>query len=407
MSSGGWPSILSIYCFGVLGTACQTKFVPLAGDFLATFNAGPVAFGLLIALYGVPPAVLGGIGGSFVDRMVPRRILVISACIGCAADVLYFFAGSMLVFDAARVLEGFAMVGIFTAAPALLMSTTAGTRRVTAMTLWSTYTPVGFAIGLGLAGGFAGTTLWRVTFLCHGILFAVAGVLALGLPDTGVRKAPVARYWGARLKALLSIYSRPGPVRLALTFGLINCMKIGVSTVMPYYFVRKYALSIGAASNFLAVSMLVMIAGAVITNAWLRHGLRASQLFVGFAAAGLVAAGSLFIFATPLTGALIALCIWQIAAGGAASFALAVLPAVVTEPQHGAAAGGLISQVAGIVSLTMPPVWLSVFAGGGGLGFFAMTAAGWLGAFLILPPAAAHFLLPRRSPALATYTGRA
>ena len=46
-------------------------------------------------------------------------------------------------FHGVRLFEGLVMVGVYSAAPALIMATTSTERRGRAMALWSTYTPVG------------------------------------------------------------------------------------------------------------------------------------------------------------------------------------------------------------------------------------------------------------------------
>ena len=388
MKAGGWPSILAIYVFGVLGVACLSKMLPLAMDVQAATGATPAQFAVLLSLLALPAAILAAVGGAVVDRVGARRVLIVSALIGVATDVGYWFAPSLHLFQAIRLCEGLTMVGVFTAGPALLMATTEGRRRVSAMTLWSTYTPTGFSLGLVLAAGFAGSAAWRRTFVLHGALFALAAVLALWLPEPapGARAAPAGL--ASRVRDLLAIYAQFGPVRLALSFGVIICLGLGVSVVMPGYLSQTYGLSVGGASDLLAVANFAMIGGAFLTSAWLGAGRKPSLLFIGLGVVGSLAGAALFMKGVPMAGGVAALCVWLFASGAATAFALAVLPGVLADPTKGAAASGLFSQVSSVVTLLTPPFWLGVFAHGGSAAFVGVIVVGWVLSFLLLPAAA-------------------
>ena len=204
MKPGGWPSIVSTYAFGVLGAASVAKFIPLRVELEQIVGATPAQYAWLIALLGIPAAFLAAASGAVVDRTGPRLALWVSGAIGAFADLAYFLAPSVRAFQVARLIEGVALVGTFTAGPALLMATTEGRRRILAMTFWSTYTPTGFTLGLLLGGAFAGSPNWRLTFAMHGVLLILATLVAVNLP----RLAPIESSASAaeRLKDLAGAY---------------------------------------------------------------------------------------------------------------------------------------------------------------------------------------------------------
>lgn len=399
MKPGGWPSILAVYLYGVLGVACLSKMLPLAGDLQRALGASPAQFALLLSMLALPAAVLATVAGALVDRVGPRLVLILSALIGSGVDAGYWFAPSLGAFQVLRLFEGLTMVGIFTAAPALLMATTADRRRVSAMTLWSTYTPTGFSLGLVIAAGFAGGPGWRWTFVLHGGLFLAAAALGLALPRAEPRAANAARKGvGARVAELLGAYAQSGPVRLALAFGLVICLGLGVSTVMPSFLSQVHGLSIGAASNLLAAANFSMILGAFLTSFWLGSGRSAHLFYIGLGVVGSIAGVVLFAPGAPFAVVLAALCVWLMVSGAATSFALAVLPGVIDDPRRGAAAAGLFSQISSVVTLVTPPIWLGVFGHGGWGPFVGLIFGGWILSFLFLPKAATRF---RSSPGAA------
>jgi MFS family permease len=377
LKRGGWASILATYAFGVLGAAAVAKLIPLGFEFEQILGATPGQFAWLIALLGIPAALFAAISGGIVDRVGPRAVLVASGLIGVLVDIGYWLAPSMRYFQAARVIEGLALVGIFTAAPALLMATTEGRRRITAMTFWSTYTPTGFSLGLVLGGAFAGTSLWRLTFGIHGALMALATLAALALP-----RIPVTRSAGGasaldRLRDLAGAYRQGPTVQLAVAFFLMVSVGFGANTTLPSYVARVHAISVAAASNLVAGATLMMIVGAVVTGALLARDARPQSVMTGLAAGACLCGSALFWPGAPFSAVVPLLCLWFLFMGGATALLLAVLP-LVAEPARRGAAAGLLNQSSALATLVTPPLWLALFAGGTWLPFVALVIGMWL-----------------------------
>jgi MFS family permease len=341
---------------------------------------------LLISLIALPAAIIGAAIGGVVDRVGPARALMFSAIAGALANIAYLFADRMLAFELIRVFEGCALVGIFAAAPALIMATTTDKRRVRAMALWATYTPVGFSLGLLLSGGFVATDHWRICYVIHGVLFISVASAGLVLPDI---EQPVARYRPhtlvSRLKELLSGYSDPKLVRLVLALGCIVCIGFGTSTVFPAWFSHEHQLPIGTVSTLLAAANLAMIAGSLLAGALIARGTRVRTLFAALAAAGIFSGASLWFPLTPTFVAIALLCVWLATTGAATATVMAVLPSVVRSPQKGASAAGLISQTSALVTFITPPIWLPAVAGNRWTLLIGFVLAGWLSSLVLLP----------------------
>ncbi len=382
MKSGSWASIISIYAFGVVAVAGLSKMMPLLADFHRALGATPGQFAFLISLLALPTALFAAIGGAVVDRVGARRGLIFSGLIGITANTLYLFADSVASFQTIRILEGLTIMGVFTSAPALLMATTSGERRVAAMTLWSTYTPIGISTGLLLASVFAGSDHWRWTFVAHGALFALVVLVGLWLPKPAADQAKIAR---PSLAGLLAIYTDSGPVRLSLGFGLVVCIGLGISVVLPTYFAHRFSIPVGTASRLLAGANFAMLIGAYLSNRCFGLGKR---YFLSLAAVGVGAGIVLFALPLPLPGAVTALAICLAAGGGGTSFLLATLPGVVADPRRGAAAAGLLGQISSITTFLTPPFWIFLYGHGGWAAFVAMIAGGWCLSFLLMPAVA-------------------
>jgi sugar lactone lactonase YvrE/predicted MFS family arabinose efflux permease len=286
-----------------------------------------------------------GARGVAEPRLAEIQSQVTSGLIGALADLAYYFAPSVRAFQAARIVEGVALVGIFSAGPALLMSTTSGRRRTVAMTFWSTYTPTGFSLGLLLAGAFAGTAVWRGVFAVHGLLMVAAALVALKLPAVPLvtSSASIA----ARLLDLGDAYRQWPVVKLAAVFFLIISVGFGTNTIFPSFLARAHDISMPEASRLVAAATLMMIAGAFLVANLLNRGILPRVVMLILGAGAIVCGAALFWPSTPLGATAPLLAVWFLFMGGGPALLLAILP-LVAAPQRRGAAAGLFNQASAI-----------------------------------------------------------
>jgi MFS family permease len=260
------------------------------------------------------------------------------------------------------------------------MATTAPARRGRAMAVWSTYSAVGVSLGLVLSGSFAGTANWRGGYWLHFMMFCLLAASSGLLP-----RAPAVPTGGGPRAGLLSAWREPGPLRLSLTFAMLGVMGFGLSTVYPDWFARQHAVPVGQASNILAVANLVMIPGGLLAGALLARGLDDTRLLAGLMLA--VAAISLPLFVPGLAepGRIAAMVGWMLAQGAAIGVVTAALPRVVSNPLQGAAAAGLLSQLAALVTFVTPLLWQPILQTGRWPGFLAVVAVAAAAAWMLFP----------------------
>lgn len=376
MKPGSWTSIFSIFLFGVLGASTVSKLVPLGMDISARFGTSATDFGWLISLLGFTALVLAIPSGLLVDRFGPRRVFTASVLLGIAANLLYFVAPTYAWMQMARLVEGVAIAHLYTAAPAFLMGTSEGPRRATAMTVWASYMPVGTAVGLLLAGHFAGTPQWRYTFLVHGGLFAAVGLLNLWQPTLAVTAA-TAPGLVDRLRGLRLAYSRPPLLLLALAFFLMISVGFGANTTFPGYLARLHELPVNVTANAIALGTLLMVPGSLGVGALLARGARIGPVFTVLGVLGAVS-GSLAFQAGPgVAMRMGVVAIWFVVSGAALAALMATLPRV-AEPERRGAAAALMNQAGATATFVNPPLWLSLAAAGKGLPFAILMIAAWV-----------------------------
>lgn len=379
MKPGSWPSIALIYLFGVLAAASLSKIIPLQLD-LQEHVGVTAGFGLLISLISLPAALLATFAGWIVDRVGARTALITAAGVGVLANLLYLFAATETAFRGTRLFEGLVMIGVYSSAPALIMATTTTERRGRAMALWSTYTPVGVSLGLLLSSGFAGTAHWRGSYLIHGVLFALLAVAGVLLP----RPQPVPAGAAAR-PGLLSAFTQQGPLRVALVFAMLVITGLGTNTVFPRWYAGQHDVSLGVASGIMGVANLTMIFGGLLTAWILARGMTHLRWFVMIVIAGFLCAIAVFspgIASLPRLAGLVG---WLLASGACVAVVTAMLPKVVADPRQGAAAAGLLSQLAAATTFVTPLIWVPLAAAGAWQGFLAVIAAAGIAGILLFP----------------------
>ena len=135
----------------------------------------------------------------------------------------------------------------------------------------------------------------------------------------------------------------------------------------------------------LAVANLAMIAGSLGAGVLITRGVQVRTLFASLAVLGILSGASLWFPSTPITMALALLCLWLVTTGAATATVMAVLPTVISNPQKGASATGLISQMSALIALTTPSIWLPAAAHNRWMLLIAMVIAAWIGSLALLP----------------------
>jgi MFS family permease len=384
LAPGSWLSIGLIYLYGVMTSASLSKVIPLLGDIGLHLGATPAQFAWLIGLMTALPALLASVAGSIIDRIGARTALVLAALVGVVVNLAYLLTNSLQAFMAIRVMEGLIAVGAYSAAPALIMATAAPERRGRAMAVWSTYTPVGFSLGMVMAGSFSGSENWRGGYLIHLVLFVGLVIAATLLP-----RSPAAPATAARPAGLFASWRQSGPLRLSSAFAALVLMGFGLSNVYPEWFSEVHATPMAQTSRILALVNLVMIPAGFITGVLIARGWRDSRLLAGLMVAAVALSLPLFQPGVAEPARIAAMVGWMVVQGSAIAVVSSALPRVVASPSQGAAAAGLLSQFAALISFATPLIWQPILHSGHWPGFIAVVAVASLAAWVLFPRRAA------------------
>ncbi len=357
LKPGSWSSIIGIIFCGIMGPTSLAKFIPLGQNFASQFNTSAGDFGLLISLIGIPAAIFAVPSSIAVERYGAKNILLGCCSIGFAVNIGYFFMPSLLGFHLLRLVEGLVIVFTYTAAPAYLMFTTDGNRRGQAMALWSTYTPIGMALGLLIGGLFAGTASWRDTFLVQAVLFVVVGLLILlqhnALPMQTIKT------FKERLQDIGNAYRNPTLLLLGTSFLVVVCVGLGTNTTLPAYLTTVHQLNLAEASGRIASVTLIMVLGSFFISYLVSKGTQPRPLFLGVTLAAMIFGTLSFYTDISLNSRMIFIALWFISSGAINACMMMLMP-LVTNPEERASAAAILNQGGAIATFITPPIWLSL-----------------------------------------------
>lgn len=387
-ASSVWPRIWLLYAAGLLAAAQLGKMSALAPLFAPALGLGLAAAAWAVSLIEIGGATFGAAAGVLTQRLGLWRTLRWALAALALAGLGSATAGSGVVLMAWRVLEAAGYLGVVITAPVLMarLSLQAGPHgQMLAMSLWSTFVPLGAALG---AAGAAGVVAASAAFWAGGpepwrLALAAGGLVAAGLAlHTWQRnRGHVAEHVltsGEATAPRKGVSAGAAAWCLALAFGLFALYAVAVIGLLPTLLVQGAGLSAAAAGTWTGVASAASVLGSAAGALWMRHALAprglalASLALPGLAVWGVYAAA-------PQAGVSVALAIGINMLGGVfASLAFAALPRVAREPGQLARANGLIAQFGASGSLLGPP-----------LAAAGIAQAGWPGAAAVVALASA------------------
>lgn len=391
-----WPRVGLLYLSGLLAAAQLGKMSALAPLVASSLGLALTTVAVAISLIELGGATLGAVAGVFANRLGLSRTLRWG--VGCLALAGLGGASSQGAVGLLgwRLLEAAGYLGVIVSAPVLIAhhAGAAGARvQGLALTLWSTFVPVGLALGAWASAGAASAWGWRTAMAAGGatgvVLWGVLWRADLHAPAEAQAAPGIQAPRAARLTRTLWC--------LTLAFGLFALFQVGVLGLLPTLLVRELDLGTQAAGRWTALASVCAIAGSATTAWLLRHG-------IGVRGPTMVSLGLppllLFGVFTPAPTAAVAIGLamaLNMVGGVFASLGFALLPRLATGPGQLVRANGLLAQCGASGSLLGPPAMAACVQTGG------WTAAAGLGlvvSLLALPLAwrAVSALATRVSP---------
>jgi CP family cyanate transporter-like MFS transporter len=340
-----WAAIFGYYLLGVFSAAQLGKMSALAPVVAADLALSLTTVAGAISLLEAGGALLGAVAGLLALRLGLRRTLLGGLACLAAAGFGTAFAQGAAGLIAWRLLESLGHLGVIVTVPVLIAAVAGPSVRV-ALALWSSFVPVGLALGAVSSGMVAQVFSWRAAVLSAAALAAAAWLVTLALRDPGpservrpVRSSPAPRAWA-----------------LAAAFGCYAMFEVGMLALLPSFLVEQAGTSPGLAGLITGIASFVTLLGSVAA-AW--HSRRPNPARLLLAVSILLPAAMLFLVFREQPALALASAAAVLLNGISGIFpglAFAMLPRVAGSDAGMSSANGLLTQFGASGSLLGPPV---------------------------------------------------
>jgi hypothetical protein len=347
MTRGPWAVILIYYAAGVFAAAQLGKVAALAPLMAPDLGLTLVTMALATSLIEIGGATLGVLAGGVVARLGLRAALlgaVVCLVAGSAGAATAQGAASLIGW---RMLEAAGYLGVIVSTPVLIARAAGPHAQGTALALWSSFVPVGLALGAWGHAAVAASASWRAAMLASAALGCVLLVVLWRQPGGAAPNAGVA---APRLGAPLAAWC------LAASFGGYALVQVGVLALLPSLLTAHGAMPVTTAAAWTGAAAMATLIGSGTAACLLRYR---RPLEAACAVALVGPALLVFSVFTP-HGATPATPFFAVAAsalsGVFGSLAFALVPSAAGGIDRMPQANGLIAQFGATGSLLGPPL---------------------------------------------------
>jgi len=248
-----YPVVLCwlLYVFVGAYMIAPASVLPLIMD---EFAIGPTAGSWAMSVLFLSMAVGAIPVGMVLDGIDNRNAILVSSVLVFVAGGWGWYAGTTggyLSLLGSRLFGGVAVVAIWTASVNAVGAVAARRTQATAITLYATSVPLGFAVGQFASPLVAERFGWAVVFPLYGSLTVLlAGLTWLVLSEYAVNAAERASPTRAEF---LDVFRRPSVWGVAMLACIAISLMFVLNNWMPTYFRDEYQLSLAQSGLFAAV----------------------------------------------------------------------------------------------------------------------------------------------------------
>lgn len=363
---------------GYAVAASVGKLIPHV-DWLVRAYGVPLGLaGLAVSCVMFPGALAASALGMVVNRFGARRIAICGVLAAAGASALLPFAGTFALLLLLRTVEGVGYAFVVVAATVITVNVSTERNRGLALSIWSSFAPIGFALGQwGAAFAAADAPLFSVGLTHAAILVGCAIALAVLIPpDAPASLSPSKSNWQA--------LRHPPAVRAALSFGFVAAGLLAPVALAPLVLSGKAGLPLAETARLTALAALPGLIGRIAPGWLLDRGVTPRSIFVAATALGCITLIVSLLAPIPLWAAIVGFALFQIFVGALPGLLSAMLPHVAPSREELGTTTGMSLQAANIGNLIGPPLALAVYAAAGAVPAVLMLIAGLVVSLLLI-----------------------
>lgn len=341
-------TVLWVYLSGIAAGIAVGRFIPVESQVEAAFRLTSTATALLLSAVTAVAACLALPVGSRIKTGDLNVALARGLLILLVTGLIQAAAPSAAVLFAARLLEGVGYLLVTVAGPMVLSASCSPATERRGLALWSTFIPVGIAVGTAL-GATAGTVGWRVAVS----LTTIPGLAAL----VGVRTRLTDTSADGDGQQRVPRRGVAAAVRLSLAFCLVALLGVTMLSLLPHL-AADHRVSSNLSNLTATVVSLLSVPGGLLAGRLMDTGWQPRRLAFG---ALLIPCAALYVFMADSW--------WSVAVGAGLlmignGLTLAILyasvPTAAPSPPAMAFAYGLLIQAGSLGTLAGPPLFTAL-----------------------------------------------
>ncbi len=365
-------TVLALWAAG-LGAAAQFGKISVLYQTLGVEYAAHAGFGIgvMVSIVGIVGLIFGTTAGLLVARIGPRRAILTALILGAAISAVQSTFPPYPVMMATRILEGFSHLAIVVVGPTAIAAAAPLRHQGLAMTLWSSFFGLTYAVLAFAAPGLIVTYGPASLFTLHALwMLTIAAALSMLMPPD--LKAALQPAQGGLNAQHAAIYASPRIAAPAMGFACYTVTYVAVLTLLP-------AAATPGWGGFIAVVLpLVSIVFSLTVGVWALKRVAAFRLVqLGFAAAIFASLGLWIAWGTGAFEAAFALAL-AASLGIVQGASFAAIPQLNASPPDRARAAGAVAQLGNLGTATGTPMLTLIMAQSGATGL-AMFLIGFSG----------------------------
>ena len=356
-----WPVVALSILAGITAAAHIGKAPPALPLLRAELGLSIVQAGWVISIVAAMAMATGMAAGMVADRVGHRRLLIIGLAIMALSSGAGSFATGSEQILVSRFLEGIGFISIAVAAPSLIITSILARHRQLVLGVWSSWLPAGMALSMFVSPLILGPFGWRPLWVFWAVMAALLAVILAGKRTSpAVIQGEVPRH--SFLGSLRQIFGRPGPLMLAVNFGLFAAQWGSIMMWLPSFLVDQRGLGVSSAA-LLAGAVVASNVPGNLSGSWLLHrGIQRSHMIAGGHFMMALCAVGIFSNVLP-DGARYGLALlFSYAAGFVPPAMFASVPVLAPSPQQFGATSGLLLQGSNFGNFFGPPAVAALVA---------------------------------------------
>jgi MFS family permease len=330
--------------------------VPHLDWLVRTYDVPLGAAGFALSCVMLPGALAGWSFGAASDRFGPKRVALAGLAVAAIASVHAGFSSSFAILVVARIAEGVGYTLFVVAATVIAAGIVPG-RTALALSVWSSFAPIGFALGQW-AAAYAPDPPLPAVGVAHAVALILAAIALVFSVDGSVKKQDKTASSGEALRHAPALWT-------AAAFGGVCAVLLASIALAPVVLANHSQLPVAQVASLTALAALPAIVGRIAPGWLLERGFTAFTVFATASALGALSLAAALVAPLPLALALVLFGAFQILAGALPGLLSAMLPHVAPMPAQLGTVSGMCSQSVNIGNLIGPPLALAVYAAAG------------------------------------------